>query len=110
MASPSEAFKYHNYPVNGVGLVRQEFIFNNFIKVHPMALLKHKNLNDSELTTQVVIKLDEAINLLFFNNLINIEDDFYTLTDKSKFHIQSLESIKIAGFSGDVEFIMDFLP
>ena len=70
----------------------------------------NSDLNDSELTTQVVIKLDEAINLLFFNNLINIEDDFYSLTDKSKFHIQSLESIKIAGFSGDVEYIMDFLP
>ena len=53
LASPDMAFKYHNYPVKGVGLVRQEFIFNNYIKVHPMALLKHKELNDNKLTENI---------------------------------------------------------
>ena len=53
LASPNESFKYHNYPVHGVGLVRQEFIFNNFIKVHPMALLNHKKLNDENLTKRI---------------------------------------------------------
>ena len=53
LASPDKAFHYHNYPVSGVGLVRQEFIFNNFIKVHPMALLKHHELNDKDLTNQI---------------------------------------------------------
>ena len=53
LASPEKAFYYHNYPVYGVGLVRQEFIFNNFIKVHPMALLKHRELNDKELTEKI---------------------------------------------------------
>ena len=54
IASPEKAFFYHSYPVHGVGLVREEFIFNNYIKVHPMALLKHKELNDPELTNQIV--------------------------------------------------------
>ena len=54
IASPEKTFFYHSYPVHGVGLVREEFIFNNYIKVHPMALLKHKELNDPELTQQIV--------------------------------------------------------
>jgi pyruvate, water dikinase len=53
VASPEKTFKYHNYPVKGVGLVRQEFIFNNYIKIHPLALLNHKQLNDKHLTKTV---------------------------------------------------------
>tara|TARA_Y100000591_G_scaffold325319_1_gene346110 strand:- start:216 stop:2639 length:2424 start_codon:yes stop_codon:yes gene_type:complete len=53
LASPSKAFNFHNYPVKGVGLVRQEFIFNNYIKVHPMALLNHKKIGDKELTDKI---------------------------------------------------------
>ena len=73
---------------------------------------KYNNLdfNNSKLSDQIVINIEEAINLLFFNNIIKKEENLYLLTDKSKLHIQSLEPIKIAGFSGDVEFIMDFLP
>lgn len=41
IASPENVFKFHNYPVNGVGLVREEFIINNFIKIHPLALLNY---------------------------------------------------------------------
>ena len=73
---------------------------------------KYKNLdfNNSKLTSQINVNLNEAVNLLFLNNLINKENDFYSLTDKSKFHIQSLDPIKITGFSGNVEVILDFLP
>ena len=53
IASPEKTFFYHSYPVQGVGLVREEFIFNNYIKVHPMALLKHKTLNDKQLTKEI---------------------------------------------------------
>ena len=52
VASPEKAFKYHKYPVSGIGLVREEFIFNNYIKI-PMALLNHKKLNDTELTNKI---------------------------------------------------------
>lgn len=53
VACPEKTFNYHNYPVHGVGLVREEFIFNNYIKIHPMALLNHKKLKDKELTTKI---------------------------------------------------------
>lgn len=57
VGSPNEAFKYANYPHSGVGLTRIEFIFNNFIGIHPMALLKHKELNDQELTNFITDKI-----------------------------------------------------
>jgi pyruvate,water dikinase len=46
IASPNDVFKYTSYPVKGVGLVREEFIINNFIKVHPLALLNYNMLDD----------------------------------------------------------------
>lgn len=55
VASPNEVFKYANYPVRGVGLVREEFIINNFIQAHPCALLNMDNRleKDSELKNQI---------------------------------------------------------
>ena len=53
VASPDMAFRFSHLPNAGVGLAREEFIINNYIKVHPMALLKHKELNDEELTKTI---------------------------------------------------------
>lgn len=53
IASPDIAFKYAGYPSAGIGLAREEFIINNYIKVHPMALLKHEELNDPELSAMI---------------------------------------------------------
>lgn len=53
VASPELVFNYHNYPVYGVGLTRLEFIFNNYIKIHPLALLNHSKLNDKNLTNKI---------------------------------------------------------
>ena len=39
VASPYQAFKFSQIPNHGVGLAREEFIINNYIKVHPLALL-----------------------------------------------------------------------
>ena len=53
LASPDKAFTLYNYPTAGVGLTRLEFIFNNFIKIHPLALLHHHELNDPVLTDKI---------------------------------------------------------
>ncbi|MFT3910150.1 MAG: phosphoenolpyruvate synthase [Ferruginibacter sp.] len=53
VASPNLAFRFSHLPNAGVGLAREEFIINNFIQVHPMALLKHKELNDAELSATI---------------------------------------------------------
>lgn len=48
VASPDIAFQYTNLPHAGIGLARLEFIINNYIKVHPLALLNKGRLqNDS---------------------------------------------------------------
>lgn len=53
VASPDVAFQYAHYPNKGVGLAREEFVINNYIKVHPMALLKHEELGDAELSAHI---------------------------------------------------------
>jgi len=46
IATPSAAFRWWQLPCRGVGLARMEFIINNIIQVHPMALLKFDELED----------------------------------------------------------------
>ena len=53
VGSPEIAFKFSNLPNAGVGLAREEFIINNYIKAHPMALLKHHEIGDKKLTDEI---------------------------------------------------------
>ena len=39
IACPAAAFRWWRLPVKGIGLARMEFIINNIIKIHPLALL-----------------------------------------------------------------------
>jgi pyruvate,water dikinase len=53
VASPSMCFKFAHLPNRGVGLAREEFIINNYIQIHPLALLHHKELDDTPLTEEI---------------------------------------------------------
>src|SRR5690554_30478 len=53
VASPDMAFKFSRIPSAGVGLAREEFIINNYIKAHPLALLNHESLGDEKLTKKI---------------------------------------------------------
>lgn len=53
VASPELAFKFSRIPNAGVGLAREEFVINNYIQVHPMALLKHREVGDESLTREI---------------------------------------------------------
>ena len=46
LASPSAALDWWKLPVEGVGLARMEYIVNNIIKVHPMALVAFDQVED----------------------------------------------------------------
>jgi pyruvate, water dikinase len=46
IASPAAAFRWWRLPSRGIGLARMEFIINNIIKVHPMALVKFDEVED----------------------------------------------------------------
>lgn len=44
VGNPESCFHNANIPNSGVGLARLEFIINNYIKVHPLALCNYPNL------------------------------------------------------------------
>ncbi len=46
LASPEDAFRWWCLPVQGVGLARMEFIINNIIKIHPLALVHFDSLEE----------------------------------------------------------------
>src|SRR5680860_1850123 len=46
LADPDQAFKLSFYPAEGVGLMRLEFVINNSIQIHPMALRHFDTLKD----------------------------------------------------------------
>jgi pyruvate,water dikinase len=46
MANPAAAMRWWRLPADGIGLARMEFIINNIIKIHPMALVKFEELED----------------------------------------------------------------
>ena len=47
MANPAAAMRWWRLPADGIGLARMEFIINNIIKIHPMALVKFDELKDA---------------------------------------------------------------
>lgn len=53
LASPHEALRWWPLPVKGVGLARMEFIINDEIKIHPMALCHFRKLKDPKVKRQI---------------------------------------------------------
>lgn len=53
LADPENAFQLSRYPNNGVGLLRMEFIITHYVKVHPMALVKFKQLKSSSVKKDI---------------------------------------------------------
>ena len=53
IASPAAAFKWWKLPVDGIGLARMEFIINNVIKIHPLALVHFDRLKDRKAKQQI---------------------------------------------------------
>ena len=53
VGNPEEAFGLSLIPNDGVGLARMEFIISNYIKVHPMALVEYRQLDDPQLRAQI---------------------------------------------------------
>ena len=46
LGDPDRAFQYAMLPNDGIGLMRVEFVINNSILTHPMALVKFDELED----------------------------------------------------------------
>lgn len=53
IGDPEHAFELAKLPHDGVGLARLEFIFNTFIKIHPLALVHYKSLKDKAVKDKI---------------------------------------------------------
>lgn len=53
IASPAAAFRWWRLPCDGIGLARMEFIINNLIKIHPLALIHFDEMKDKEARKQI---------------------------------------------------------
>ena len=53
IADPAAAFNWWRLPANGIGLARMEFIINNIVKIHPMALVHYDELEDRQAKQQI---------------------------------------------------------
>lgn len=53
VAEPEQALTSSFIPNDGVGLARLEFIINNYIKIHPLALLNYGKIKDRRLKREI---------------------------------------------------------
>jgi pyruvate,water dikinase len=53
VANPDEAFAESFIPNDGVGLARMEFIINDAVRVHPMALIQYDRMGDPQVRAQI---------------------------------------------------------
>ncbi|MFA7326052.1 MAG: phosphoenolpyruvate synthase [Candidatus Kapaibacterium sp.] len=53
LGHPEQAFKYSSLPNSGIGLMRMEFIINNSIRVHPMALRHFEKILDKDVRLEI---------------------------------------------------------
>jgi len=60
LGNPDLAFSLSSLPVDGIGLARMEFIINEYIKAHPMALKHPEKVDDA--TRAKLAELTEAYN------------------------------------------------
>lgn len=59
VGTPSQAFETSFIPNDGVGLAREEFIINSYIKIHPLALMNYKILKKDKKNASLIKKIDE---------------------------------------------------
>ena len=53
LGSPEQAFEKSFLPNAGVGLAREEFVINSYIKIHPLALLHFDQLKDEAIKQEI---------------------------------------------------------
>ncbi|KPJ85820.1 phosphoenolpyruvate synthase [Parcubacteria bacterium SG8_24] len=53
IAEPDMAFGHSFIPNDGVGLARIEFIFTNFLKAHPLAILNYDQIEDPKVREEI---------------------------------------------------------
>jgi pyruvate,water dikinase len=66
VGDPEHAFALAALPNDGVGLARLEFIINNHIQIHPMALVRYPQLASEDVTREIAARIGEEDPREFF--------------------------------------------
>ncbi|MBC8007851.1 MAG: phosphoenolpyruvate synthase, partial [Prolixibacteraceae bacterium] len=66
VGDPDHAFALASLPNDGIGLARLEFIINNHIGIHPMALVNYPNLERAEDVKEIARRIGEEEPREFF--------------------------------------------
>jgi pyruvate, water dikinase len=66
VGDPDHAFSVSRMPNDGVGLARLEFIINNHIGIHPMALVNYPRLKDRDVVSTIAARIMEEDPKEFF--------------------------------------------
>ena len=53
IGNPSAALRWWQLPARGIGLARMEYLVNNVIKAHPLALIHYDELDDQDARKQI---------------------------------------------------------
>jgi pyruvate,water dikinase len=53
VGNPEQAFEFSFTPNDGVGLAREEFIINEYIKIHPKALVNYSKIKDKSVKEKI---------------------------------------------------------
>lgn len=53
IGSPAAGMQWWRLPAHGIGLARMEYLVNNVIKAHPLALLHHSDVEDEDARRQI---------------------------------------------------------
>ncbi|MDD4607375.1 MAG: phosphoenolpyruvate synthase [Patescibacteria group bacterium] len=53
VGEPEQALSFSFIPNDGVGLAREEFIINNYINIHPLALINYNKIKDKQVKQQI---------------------------------------------------------
>ena len=53
VGNPEQAFEFSFIPNSGVGLAREEFIINGYIKIHPLALINYNKIKDKSTKNRI---------------------------------------------------------
>lgn len=66
VGDPDHAFAVASLPNDGVGLARLEFIINNHIGIHPMALVRYPTLQNPDVVKEIAHRIGEEDPREFF--------------------------------------------
>lgn len=54
MANPAAAMRWWRLPADGIGLARMEFIIDNIVKIHPLALARFEQIRERSLRRRIL--------------------------------------------------------